>query len=56
MPSNLLRLSVVIAALSPLSFGQAGAVAGHELPLLGIVGGGILAGGVFSVLKLRHHK
>ena len=56
MPIQLLRLTAVIAALSSASFGQTGTIASHEIPLLGIVGAGILAGGVFSVLKLRHHK
>jgi len=56
MRTNLLRLSAVFAALSTFGFSQSGSIASHEIPLLGIVGGGILAGGVFSVLKLRHHK
>lgn len=56
MRSHALRLAAIFAALSSLSFGQAGAVAGHEIPVLGVIGAGILAGGLFSVFKLRHQK
>lgn len=58
MNSYALRLVAVIAALSPLSFAQIGPVTttAHELPLLGIVGAGIIAGGVLSMLKTRHQK
>lgn len=56
MRSHALRLAAILAALSSISFGQAGAVASHEIPVLGVIGAGILAGGVFSVLKMRHQK
>jgi len=57
MNSNALRLAAILAALSPFSFGQIGPVpAGNELPLMGIVGAGIIAGGVLSMLKTRHQK
>jgi len=56
MRSHILRLSATIVALSSLSFAQAGPMASHDLPLLGLVGAGILAGGVISVLKTRHQK
>ncbi len=56
MRSNALRLAAFFAALSSVCFGQAGTVASHELPVLGVIGAGILAGGIFSVLKMRHQK
>jgi hypothetical protein len=52
-----LRLTTIIATLSSLSFTQVGpVVTTHDLPLLGIVGAGILAGGVLSLLKTRQRK
>jgi len=52
-----LRLTAIIATLSSLSVAQVGPVANtHDLPLLGIVAAGILAGGVLSLLKTRQRK
>lgn len=52
-----LRLTAIIATLSSLSFSQVEPVATtHDLPLLGIVGAGILAGGILSLLKTRQRK
>lgn len=56
MRSHALRFAAIFVTLSSVSFGQVGTVASHEIPILGVIGAGILAGGVFSVLKLRHQK
>jgi len=56
MRSNLLRLAAIVTALSPVGFSQVAPVAGNELPLLGIMGAAMLAGGVLSLLKTRHQK
>ena len=56
MRTHTLRLAAIFAALSSVSFGQAGNVASHEIPLLGVIGAGIIAGGVLSVLKTRRQK
>ena len=56
MRSHAIRLAAVFAAFSSVSFAQAGPVVTHEIPVLGVIGAGILAGGLLSVFKLRHQK
>lgn len=54
---NALRLLTLFSFLSASAHAQMGSIASNgELPLLGFIGGGILAGGVLSLMKTRHQK
>lgn len=54
---NALRLLVVFSAFQAAAHAQVESITTTgELPLLGFIGAGILAGGVISLMKMRHQK
>ena len=58
MQSRALSLAFLFSLIPLTASAQTNALAnaGGELPLLGIIGAGILAGGVLSIMKTRHQK
>lgn len=58
MKLRALCLISLFACLSQAAYAQSSPLAysGGELPLLGVIGAGILGGGIWSVLKTRPQK
>jgi hypothetical protein len=58
MTLNAIRLLAIVSLSLTSAHAQAASVASAngELPLLGVIGAGVLAGGVLSLMRTRHQK
>jgi hypothetical protein len=58
MTANALRLLAFVSASLLSAHAQAGPVPGAngELPLLGVIGIGVVTGGIISLMRTRHQK
>jgi hypothetical protein len=58
MTMNAVRLLAIISFSISSAHAQAGSVASAngELPLLGVIGIGVLTGGILSLMRTRHQK